>query len=430
MIQDEQPNKYKVLIVESSKTIMTMLFSNINKLSKIYPITAMNAEDCQFLLETQTAEILIAIVDFSLQGTKDGAMIDLVHSYHIPIIALTGDINTEIHQLMQQKQVLDYVSKRQLHEIEYITHLVQRFYTNRQIKVLIVDDSILVLEQLDILLTRYQYQVLKAHDGIEALLILKEHSDISLMITDYHMPNMNGNELIQKVRKKYRREDLSIIAMSLPNQKNLSTSLLKSGANDFISKQFEIEEFYCRVTQMTDMISYIRKIKETAITDELTGLHNRRYFFDVGEKLYDNAKRKHLYLAAAMFDADFFKKVNDTYGHEIGDEVLRALANSLQENLRSSDILARYGGEEFVCLLVINHKDDIKKIFEKIRKNIESLEVNAMGKIVKFTISIGVTTNLNQNLNQMLNAADQALYEAKSTGRNKVCYDQSVEEIN
>ena len=422
---DHRNNKYKVLIVESSKTIMAMLFNNINTLKDIYPLTAMNINDCKTLLDNQCHEILIAIVDYSLQDANNGEAIDLVHSYNIPIIALTGDVSIEVHKMMQQKRVLDYVSKLQPHEIEHITHLIQRFYSNRHIKSLIVDDSPSALHQIETLLARYQYQVLKASDGIKALDVLQENPDISLIITDYNMPNMDGNELIQKVRKSYRREDLSIIAMSNPNQKDLSTTLLKSGANDFISKRFEIEEFYCRVTQMTDMISYIRKIQQTATTDELTGLHNRRYFFDIGGKLYANAKRKHLHIAAAMFDADHFKNVNDTYGHEVGDEVLRALAKSIKSNLRNSDIIARYGGEEFVCLLTINMQRDAHQVFEKIRQSIEALEVEALGKKIKFTISIGVTTELGINLEKMLNMADQALYKAKKTGRNKVCFFQT-----
>jgi len=419
-------NKYKVLIVASSKTIMAMLFNNINGLKDIYPLSAMNFSDCQKILASQGTEILIAIVDYGLYDAQNGAAIELVETYHIPIIALVGTLNESVHQEMRKRKVLDYVSKRQPHEIDYITHLVQRFYSNREIKILVVDDSPSIRMQLKKVLLRYQYQVLLATDGVKALQILDKNTDISLIITDYNMPNMNGGQLIQNVRKTYKREDLSIIAFSDPNQKGLSVTLLKSGANDFISKPFEIEEFYCRVTQMTDMISYIRKIKQTATTDELTGLHNRRYFFDIGGKLYDNAKRNHLTIAAAMIDADFFKKVNDNYGHETGDEVLRALAKSLKGSLRNSDIIARYGGEEFVCLLVIEDKADANEVFNKVRHNIEQLSVDSFGVTVKFTVSIGVSLSLDINLTKMLNTADQALYAAKENGRNQVYFYEDI----
>ncbi len=428
-IPDIESHKYKVLIVESSKTIMAMLFNNLNGLKNIYPLSAMNITDCCKILDSYAEEILLAVVDYGLHDAQNGKAIDIVQSYHIPVIALVGDLDKTIHDYMHQKQVLDYVSKRQPNEIEYITHLVQRFYSNREIKLLIVDDSASVRKQLQKLLIRYQYQVFLAEDGIEALKVLDENKDILLIITDYNMPNMNGDQLTQTIRKSYRREDLAIIAISDPSKKGLSITLLKSGANDFISKPFEIEEFYCRVTQMTDMMSYIRKIKLTATTDELTGLHNRRYFFDIGGKLYDNAKRQHIHIAAAMIDADFFKKVNDNYGHETGDEVLRALAKSLKESFRTSDVIARYGGEEFICLITTQNRQTAKNVLEKVRKNIENLSVDACGSCVKFTVSIGVTLSLDISLTRMLNAADQALYAAKRNGRNQVFFYEDLPAI-
>ena len=259
-----------------------------------------------------------------------------------------------------------------------------------------------------------------ASNGKEALEVLEQHDDISLVITDYNMPEMNGLELIDAIRRDYRREDLAIIGVTDVSKAGLSVLLLKSGANDFLSKPFEIEEFYCRVTQNTNMISYVREIRDLATRDYLTKVYNRRHLYDVGEVLYANAKRGNVILAAAMVDADHFKAINDTYGHHIGDQALIALANALTLSLRNSDIVARYGGEEFACLAVIKKEDDAVLAFERVRKEVEDIELYSDGKRVRITVSIGVTTNLSSSLDEMLQRADAAVYEAKNSGRNRV----------
>jgi diguanylate cyclase (GGDEF)-like protein len=202
----------------------------------------------------------------------------------------------------------------------------------------------------------------------------------------------------------------------------MAARFLKIGANDFITKQtFLTEEFYCRVTQNIENLERIHLIREASIKDALTGLYNRRYFFETGNKLFANAIRENLTITCGMIDIDHFKNVNDTYGHEAGDKTLVHISSILNHRMRNTDIVARLGGEEF-CVLAINmRKEYAKKVFEELRVKVEksSIEIEDEGKI-HITVSMGVVTELADSLEDMVKKADKLLYEAKESGRNRV----------
>jgi len=179
------------------------------------------------------------------------------------------------------------------------------------------------------------------------------------------------------------------------------------------------------VRLLVENIDLIQQLRSTSLIDFLTGLHNRRYFFITGEKLFASARRQALTLVCAMLDIDFFKKVNDQYGHEAGDRVLQHVANILRNRLRKTDIVARIGGEEF-CILAVNMDTaSVHKIFDELRRKIEQSVVvldDGMGE-VSITVSLGIATRLGDSLDHMLKKADFHLYEAKEGGRNMLVSD-------
>ncbi|MCK5192445.1 MAG: diguanylate cyclase, partial [Desulfobulbaceae bacterium] len=227
----------------------------------------------------------------------------------------------------------------------------------------------------------------------------------------------------------HSREEMVVIGMSSKGEQIISARFIKNGANDFFVKQLTTtEEFYSRIAQHVEHLEYVRLIKESAIKDFLTGLYNRRYFYDAGGGLYANAKRDNVSLVCAMLDIDFFKKVNDTYGHDAGDEVLKHIASSIQKRMRKTDIVARLGGEEF-CILAVNMQDEaVDMIFDGLRQAIASspVTINNGEDTIHVTLSIGVTTVLDESLDEMVKKADTLLYEAKEGGRNRIVSDCSV----
>lgn len=166
------------------------------------------------------------------------------------------------------------------------------------------------------------------------------------------------------------------------------------------------------------------QLREMATTDALTGLTNRRSFMQTAERELHKASRYNRPLSMIMVDADHFKRVNDSYGHEVGDDVLIALAKALAQSARKDDIAARLGGEEFAILLPETTPSGAIDLAERVRKNIEAMGIASGEHTLRITVSIGVSTSSgrNETVSKLLKRSDDALYEAKQNGRNKVCY--------
>ncbi len=240
------------------------------------------------------------------------------------------------------------------------------------------------------------------------------------MITDYTMPGMDGFELTKRIRKNYSKEGMAVIGISAYGNPLVSAKFIKHGANDFLNKPVIAEEFYSRVNQNLEMLELVERIRDSANRDYLTKLFNRRYFFDLGRSLHANAKRHHAPLSVAMVDIDFFKKINDTHGHDAGDKALVHMAEILTSRFRDSDIVARFGGEEFCILAPEMKSDKILEVFEGLRKAIEASPALCDGISIPFTVSIGLCARMEDSLEKMINQADSMLYKAKHSGRNKV----------
>ena len=412
--------KDKVLVVEDSQAINALLSHSIHDQLDIDVESATTMQQAKDILKSQADPFFVAILDLNLPDAPDGEIVDFILAQNIPVIVLTGTLNIEISNNLILKGVIDYIVKRNLNEIQYVIDTVERLKLNINRKALIVDDSISSRLMTRSLLEKQFLNVIEAIDGKDGLLKLKENSDISLIVTDYNMPNMDGLEFISKVREKYSRHDLPIIGISASQSPDTSVKLLKSGANDFISRPFQHEEFYCRINQNLDSAFHFKKLHDASNKDFLTGLFNRKYIFETGNKLFDNARRKNITLAAAMLDIDFFKKINDTHGHHVGDLALKHISAILNKQLREGDILARMGGEEF-CILCVNiDEKNAEKLFERIRVAIMDNPLITDKATIKITVSTGYCLELEDSLDKMISNADAALYHAKENGRNKV----------
>ena len=412
----------KVLVVESSSFFGTVIKNRIQNGPNFDVIWARNLSETLKELNNPDNNFFAAVLDLDLPDAQQGEVLDKVIVKDIPAIVFTGNVSEQIREFVWSKKVVDYILKDDPNSIDYLIATLKRINKNSDTKILVVDDSPLFRKSISDLLKNHKYTVRTACNGKEALEVINEHPDIRMVITDFNMPEMDGFILTQKLREKYSMEELAIIGISSERDTYMPARFLKYGANDFIVKQsFLTEEFYCRVTQHLDSLERLQAVKEASMKDFLTGLYNRRYFFDFGQKLFASAKRDNLTLACAMIDIDFFKKVNDTYGHKAGDLVLQHVASTLKSRMRGTDIIARLGGEEF-CILAVNLKEnDAKKVFEELRQAIEksSIQIDE-DQTINVTISTGVVTELTDNLEDMVNRADALLYEAKNSGRNKV----------
>lgn len=409
-----------ILIVEDSRMFSNLLKREVLERKAMQPVVTESFAQTKALLEAREVDFFAALLDINLPDAPAGEVVDLVISHGIPAIVFTGEFSDELRERMLNKRVVDYVLKESASSISHVVSLIDRLMRNRLIKVLVVDDSrsarMVVVEMLKV----HNYVVLEAADGHKAMELLEKHPDVRLVITDYNMPGMDGFELTRQIRQKFDKNQLAIIGLSSYGNNILSARFLKRGANDFISKPFLPEEFFVRVTQNIEIVEYIDALRDAAIKDFLTGLYNRRHFMDAGEKIHARAREGEITLIAGAVDVDFFKKVNDTYGHDAGDAVLKKVGSLLASHGRDTDLVARMGGEEFSVLLVNANVAVATQYFERLRAEIQALAISHNNQELRITASFGVCCSLGDSLAQMLDRADHKLYDAKKNGRNRV----------
>ncbi len=319
----------RILIVDDSKAVANLLSNSIeNKIDDAIVTIADSMTDAKSVIDTHD-DWLVTIVCLYLHDAPNGEIVDLMNSYNLPVIVLTGAMDESVRQRILQKNVFDYVIKRNTSEILYVADLVHQIENNRRTWILLVDDSRTQRQYVFQLLKLHQYNVIEAENGEKALEMLDAHPELSLVITDYEMPVMNGVELVVQIREKFSRDKICIIGISGSDNENLSALLLKAGANDYLRTPFILEEFYCRISQNIEIIAQIKSIRDASNRDYLTSLYNRRYLFEAGERIHLRAKNEISYICAAMIDIDHFKNFNDTYGHAAGDEAKSLVASTI-----------------------------------------------------------------------------------------------------
>lgn len=287
--------------------------------------------------------------------------------------------------------------------------------------ILIVDDTIANLDILMELLD--EYDVIDATNGKDALEILDtEHIDLILL--DIMMPEMDGYEVCRRIKSQDETKYIPIIFITAKADEESISKAYDVGGSDYIRKPFFPKELYARIKKELRLEELISELKHLSFTDPLTQIYNRRFFIDSSKTVLEIAKREKSPLSLMMIDIDKFKNVNDTYGHQVGDEILKLLAKTMKNRQRKSDMSCRYGGEEFVILLPKTSLTKAEVVAQELRESVQKsyFEMSSQ-QTVAVTISIGVATvDLENEINieKALKRADDALYEAKESGRNRV----------
>ncbi len=306
-----------VLLVEDSRAIASLLKCKIEAINGVHCHHAETLAATDALLQARADDFFVAVLDLNLPDAPHGEVVDLVQSHGIPVVILTSSVDEQTRAGFLARRVADYVSKNNLAGVDIVARLVERMHLNREACILVVDDAASQRAYLCGLLNAHGYRTLEAGDGREALAVLKDHPGIRLVVTDYNMPGMDGLSMVQEVRRTHSPEALGIIGVSGAMDKGILASFLKTGANDFLTKPFETEEF--------------------------------------------------------------------------------------------------------VCLQVIEADADPLSCLEALRAEIEAIELRGpAGERVPLTVSIGATTRPLDSIDAMLGLADQAVYQAKEQGRNRV----------
>jgi two-component system cell cycle response regulator len=301
--------------------------------------------------------------------------------------------------------------------------------TNPKFEVLVVDDSPVYRKLVEQVLSSEAYSLAFACDGAEALKVYEEHSPC-MVITDWMLPDSTGFELCQRIRSDTSRPYTYIIVMTSNTEKGNVVKGLESGADDYLTKPFDRAEMLARVGVGRRIIELNRelaaknkKLEEAARTDSLTGLPNRRAIEEWAARQLRGAARHGFPLWVAIGDIDNFKSVNDTFGHDAGDIVLKTFGDVLRKCTRASDICGRLGGDEFVLVMTHVESEYIEETVNRFREQFAALSFPLLGQTVRATASFGVAGTVDNELpdfGSLLSKADQMLYESKRAGRNLV----------
>ena len=298
--------------------------------------------------------------------------------------------------------------------------------------ILVVEDDIAVTKLLAISLSKSGFLIYTAKSSEEAEEILK-NEEINTVLTDIKLPGINGINFTKNIKKKY---DLDVIAMTGYSSEYSYEDAINNGASDLLFKPIRINELMLRINRvrkerllLDERDKMIKELKRITIKDSLTGLYNSRHFFDQLEKELKRAERYMHPISLIFIDVDNFKRINDTYGHMLGDKILSLIAKKIKSCLRSHDTAYRFAGDEFTILLPETISRKAKLVADRILAKFshESLIINGK-EIPKTTLSIGIIEyQKNEDKEQFVHRADLTMYESKRQGGNRVTISTDVE---
>ncbi len=318
---------------------------------------------------------------------------------------------------------------RKKESLSNVSNLTLLDATQGRAKILVVDNDGSIRRLIKMDLEKIGYTVYTAYNVGEALSFI-EKFEPDLIISDVDMPDTDGLGFRRELENRNIIIPFIFLTSDYNEEKKLSG--LKLGADAYLGKPFSIEEL---IVIIESLLEKAKKFAQSMYIDALTRVYNRKFIEEKLPLKIENALESADSVSLVMCDIDFFKKINDRYGHQAGDRVLSFLGDFLKAHLRGSDVVTRYGGEEFLILLEDTPKQKAYRVMERLRRLLSDREIAiGDGKKIKITISLGISTlrEDGNTLKELIESADRALYEAKNKGRNRVVLAENLkkEDLN
>lgn len=420
-----------ILHLDISKTVQKLVRENTK--SSIAEIIGCNSiEKAVKLLKNHTIDLILTGQELE-DGTAINFMERIAESEYskIPVIVLTATDNLEIRKKYFDYGVVDFICKSEFtlnklgEMIEEVGNQDKLMLSLQNSSIAVVDDSKLSLMVIENILNLHGFKNFDLYDDPLKLLESKKNYDIYLI--DMVLPVISGEQLVLQLRRKHPMT--VIIVISALEKYNTILHALQSGADDYIIKPFDarfmivrMKGSYRKLILMRELEESKNQIEKMAVTDELTGISNRRHLFEQLEREFKRSKKKNTPLSVLMIDLDHFKEVNDTFGHPCGDSVLKRTAAQIMEGCRDTDILGRYGGEEFVLIQPNTALDKAAALSEQLRINFEQSTYEDICGDFRITFSGGLCQWQGEDITEFFIKVDRLLYEAKEGGRNNIRY--------
>ncbi|WP_270964225.1 diguanylate cyclase domain-containing protein [Campylobacter upsaliensis] len=406
----------KILLIDDNKMLSKLLAKKIqNTLNYEVDIAHTMAEAIAML----NNEYFLSFVDLCLPDAMNGEIVDVVAD-KIPTIVLTASNDTNKREEFMHKNILDYIFKESDTCVDQILDAISTLSYYAKTKVILAMAKLPERNEIKKFLSQRLFKVLAAAHGEEALLYLEDNDDTKLIIADAKMPVVSGEELLAEIRTKYNDDDLGVILLSEKDDV-AEARVLKNGANDYLIKPLLKELFNCRLDRVLNYMQDKKFIKTYNNLDHTSGLKDHYTFRSEVEDYLNDIAGGEQEFAFAFLDIDELKSINDEYGFEIGDSIIKICADEMIAETKGRDILGRYSAEKFGILLKNISQERALKILSRIRVNIKNAGILINLDELFFTASLGVVfANSGAKLDDLVEKATKALSAAKNNGKDRI----------
>ena len=410
-----QTVKNSVLVVENSNTQARIITEHIESITPFDTIVVNSMDELESRLANNGDDVFIAVLNLNIKGAPDGEAVDYVLSRKIPCIVLTSTFDEEIRNRFIEKSVLDYFNKSSREDLEEMVDLIRRIHSNHEIKVVLAEDNSTARKIMQRLLERLNFTVLAGEDGAEALELIKNNPDVQLLLTDYEMPNLDGFELVSEVRKTHSRDQMAILGVSAHDSGAITAKFLKRGANDFLKKPFEVEEFSWRVTNNLNELERIRSIKDAYSRDPLTGFFNLTFFLGQGRDVFEDAKKQGKTPVVAAFNVDNMLAINSQFGWNGGFAAMKKASSLLDQQSLGWLLTARSDNGFYI---LADDLDALKRDLSSVKAALASSEIVSDGNRFMVSASFTISKGESGSFDDVLSKAAIVLKDIQSKGVN------------
>ena len=398
----------RMLLVEDSRMFATALKYGLESVHGIRVTHCNSLVALKEALEQAPESFSLAVLDLNLPDAPNCEALEFILDNQVPAVVFTAAFNDHTREEILRRGALDCVIKHQPESINLLIGAVDRALTNGKTTVLLADSDAASRSELAGILRRKRISVCEVASAADALQVLDSGEAVDLVVTDLDLSDMSGAALLAEVERRRGDGAVPVIGLSDSGDRRAGARFLEA-------------EFNGRIAQAAGVQKRLQTLQRQAASDYLTDLYNRRHFFVAGPRLVEQCLRRGEPTAIAVLDIDHFKRLYDTYGHEIGDIVLKHVAKRLSVLVGEDHLLARLGGEEFGILF---NGCDVRRAFafcDALRLELAKSRIVADDEELTITVSIGLATiETSEAFENYLHAADQFLYMAKHAGRNRV----------
>jgi len=389
----------EILLVEDATFYRTVIKSQLETQFG-YTVTAVESYQAAVdAVSRGKVSFDLALLGRTLPDAPNGEVIDVIAGMTIPSIIFSTTFSESLRDQLSHPHIVDYVVKDSPTSINYILNTVHRYIKNGACTALVVDDSQLSIQQITALLKKFNFNVFSTANSREALNLFNKTPDIQLVICDYNMPEMDGLELCKQIRSQKSREQVCFIGVSAYGNQAVSAQFLKAGANDFLTKPFLNEEFFCRITMNMDALDKVRELDDLVYTDMISQLKNRRYLEKIYPKFCQDAQNLNLPISCAFFELNSFRDFNNSHGTEAGDALLFMIAREFENHLNQTmPLIVRYGGSQCCVLYSGQETDSFLAEIERLHHHINQKGFAFEDTTLYFSMTAALcTSNTGQN---------------------------------